>query len=52
MDKVICILGELKESKAYRQWGAEVMKTRAPANPLKRPSKYSLIPYSVMLYAI
>lgn len=31
--------GELKESKAYRQWGAEVMKTRAPANPLKCPSK-------------
>lgn len=31
--------GELKESKAYRQWAAEVMKTKPPANPLKRPSK-------------
>lgn len=31
--------GELQESKAYRQWAAEVMKTRPPANPLKRPSK-------------
>lgn len=31
--------GELKESKAYRQWAAEVMETQPPANPLKRRSK-------------
>ncbi|KAH9307567.1 hypothetical protein KI387_035478, partial [Taxus chinensis] len=30
--------GELKEWKAYRQWGAEVDKTQAPRSPLNCPS--------------
>ncbi|XP_057845267.2 chaperone protein dnaJ 6 isoform X2 [Cryptomeria japonica] len=31
--------GQVKEWKAYRQWGAEVDKTQTPRSPLKRPAR-------------